>query len=844
MKNTKIHNSSGIKICDSIVMSVKKKSLNLRKPEAIAIAAAGYIAVILSFLNMFSFCYDESTVFLAAAGFSAFYITLTIIEGKALWLLTGSVLVFSACAYKALDRLVLGFQYVYNVIYSDSLETDIEYYKNLKPQLEEESVTILFVFGVWMLALVIYFFTVCHPNPILPLMVTFPIIEIGLYNGIEIPVFWGVVVIAYWLALLGMSTIDVGEYSGGNGGFVRKDNTFFPKRQMKLKVTEKCGIFIIAVIMLISMITYLIMQITGYERSEKINQKRRDISYAFSQFSFDDLASSLSKITSAFGFTIESKSHKLGTNSSIKYKNTTDLIATFHGQCSNAVYIKDYVGSVYSNNEWRDLNKSAYKDEIFSDFKEYEMYPQDFANTFTRYLAPLTETVSVNIESKLKNDKSFSPYGTERSDDLEYYRDTLVSSGKGKKQIYKFVEIGRDLLNELPANPVYRHDNSDIAAADLMQQSYRSFVYRNYLQLPDNKNMDEIRAAYSDILSLKGSANSAADKLRLLDMIRSKMTDTSDYTLSPGKTPSNRDFVNYFLTENHKGYCVHFATSGVILARMAGIPARYATGYIIVADDFNSDSHVVNDMFKIDVKDNRSHAWAEIYLDGFGWIPYEFTAGYSNSSIDHNKPNTTTTGITNVTTTTADVTTAPVSTTKRNSQHTTNNSTDAVTTSAAAATSSPGDGGSSSGIKIPLFVKRILAVIISIAAVIGFIMLRRHITVTVRQKRLNLGSGSHRIGYIYDYTERLLAELGIERNNMRYVEFAEYADKQLGGVHVKQGSLIKLTDIALHSGFGKTPPTADELKECLGTTDALAQSIYEKSGFFGRISLKYFKCII
>ena len=97
--------------------------------------------------------------------------------------------------------------------------------------MERDAVTTLFVFYMWLLArYVIYFFTICRPNPILPLLVTFPAIEIGLYNGIEISVFWEFLLSHTPLALLAMSIIDIGEYSGGNGGFIRKKQSVFPEK--------------------------------------------------------------------------------------------------------------------------------------------------------------------------------------------------------------------------------------------------------------------------------------------------------------------------------------------------------------------------------------------------------------------------------------------------------------------------------------------------------------------------------------------------------------------------------------------------------------------------------------
>ncbi|MBO5104198.1 MAG: hypothetical protein J6B74_03950, partial [Ruminococcus sp.] len=382
MKKKVLQNNNGVVICDSIVMSVRKKRPNLRKPEAVFIAVMGFVSVIMSFLGMFDFNYSHSTLIMSAVVFSAFYITLSIIGKRALWVILGSVLVFIFSAYRNITDIAQGFKYMYNIVYSDSYHTEISYYKSLPPAMEEQSVTALFVFCVWLLAIIIYFFTIYHPNPILPLIATFPILEIGLYNGIEIPVFWGIATVAYWLALLAMSTIDVGELSGGSGGFVRKDNVFFPKRQMRLKVTEKCGIFIVITTLIITAVSALFINFSGYKRSDELNRKRVEIRDAINSFSLENLAESVSRITSVFGFSFTYENHKLGTTDRLKFKNTTDLIVTVDQQYNGAIYLKEYTGSVYDDNSWADLSDSVYKNQLFSDFKNYEVYPQDFPSLF------------------------------------------------------------------------------------------------------------------------------------------------------------------------------------------------------------------------------------------------------------------------------------------------------------------------------------------------------------------------------------------------------------------------------------------------------------------------------
>lgn len=57
---------------------------------------------------------------------------------------------------------------------------------------------------------------------------------------------------------------------------------------------------------------------------------------------------------------------------------------------------------------------------------------------------------------------------------------------------------------------------------------------------------------------------------------------------------------------------------------MSGIPARYAEGYVMTEDDLK-DENLTQNGYKVEIKDNRAHAWAEVYLKEYGWVPFEFT---------------------------------------------------------------------------------------------------------------------------------------------------------------------------------------------------------------------------
>jgi hypothetical protein len=75
--------------------------------------------------------------------------------------------------------------------------------------------------------------------------------------------------------------------------------------------------------------------------------------------------------------------------------------------------------------------------------------------------------------------------------------------------------------------------------------------------------------------------------------------------------------IEAFLTRTHKGHCEYFATACVLLLRAQNIPARVATGFY--ASDWNPQSQ------SFTVRQCDAHAWAEVWLDGYGWLTLDPT---------------------------------------------------------------------------------------------------------------------------------------------------------------------------------------------------------------------------
>jgi transglutaminase-like putative cysteine protease len=97
------------------------------------------------------------------------------------------------------------------------------------------------------------------------------------------------------------------------------------------------------------------------------------------------------------------------------------------------------------------------------------------------------------------------------------------------------------------------------------------------------------------------------------------------YTLEP--PPLGANAVDDFVFETRKGFCEHFASSYVFLMRAAGVPARVVTGY--QGGEFNElGGYYI-------VRQSDAHAWAEVWLEGRGWVRVDPTAAVSPARVQN-----------------------------------------------------------------------------------------------------------------------------------------------------------------------------------------------------------------
>lgn len=108
-------------------------------------------------------------------------------------------------------------------------------------------------------------------------------------------------------------------------------------------------------------------------------------------------------------------------------------------------------------------------------------------------------------------------------------------------------------------------------------------------------------------------------------LVKNLLASQCVYTLHPGSCPSDQDPVLYFLLENKKGYCMHFASSAALLLRTINIPTRYTTGFVLDESDFKGGNVAA-------VTQAKAHAWVEVYVKGVGWVMIEATPGSGGAS--------------------------------------------------------------------------------------------------------------------------------------------------------------------------------------------------------------------
>ncbi|MGC9469661.1 MAG: transglutaminase domain-containing protein [Anaerolineae bacterium] len=142
-------------------------------------------------------------------------------------------------------------------------------------------------------------------------------------------------------------------------------------------------------------------------------------------------------------------------------------------------------------------------------------------------------------------------------------------------------------------------------------QDYPEAILSRYLQLPDSVP-ERVRTLARDLTAVEPTPYDRAVAIE-------QYLRQFPYTLDVPSLGPTEDIADYFLFELQEGYCDYYASSMVVLARAAGLPARLVIGYVSGSYDPIEARYVVTEA--------DAHSWPEIYFPGYGWIEFEPTGG-------------------------------------------------------------------------------------------------------------------------------------------------------------------------------------------------------------------------
>ncbi len=260
----------------------------------------------------------------------------------------------------------------------------------------------------------------------------------------------------------------------------------------------------------------------------------------------------------------------------------------------------------------------AYDPENYGDYLKKTDLGIKYLDLTTRYIFTPLKTVPGNDNF---DNKACEQYGADilAHDPLSYDSGYRVSYYRMNRDSVPFGNMLRSI--EAPDrarwDELSREHKSITGGVTYEDYSeYRKRVYRYYLS--ETVISDRLKDYLNDEMAgLEGT-----DKLTKLETILSSFDYTTETEELPRSVKSPSEYLDYLFFDSREGYCSHFATAFVLLARNMGFPARYVQGFCITDPESGN----------ITVTSGMAHAWPEVYIDGLGWIPFEPTPGKKRAS--------------------------------------------------------------------------------------------------------------------------------------------------------------------------------------------------------------------
>lgn len=224
---------------------------------------------------------------------------------------------------------------------------------------------------------------------------------------------------------------------------------------------------------------------------------------------------------------------------------------------------------------------------------------------------------------------------------IERFQNTLRGVPLGEPVAYDVI------LEPTQQSWIYALQLADFTASDIIQDRYytlhtekpvtQRFRYRMRSYLNNDTDLDLSGVLRARSLQLP-EEESNPESHQLAGRLRALSSSDADYANSVMRYFREQPFyytltppalgeasIDEFLFSTQQGFCEHYAGAFVYMMRAAGVPARVIVGYqggeINPFEDYTM------------VYQYNAHAWAEVWLEGQGWVRFDPTGAVAPERI-------------------------------------------------------------------------------------------------------------------------------------------------------------------------------------------------------------------
>lgn len=404
----------------------------------------------------------------------------------------------------------------------------------------------------------------------------------------------------------------------------RHQKTDATDRRMRQKLT----ILLILTGLVSGAVSYLYMPPQRYDKKKDDITQMKNSLVALSSWDSEDVFSWLKSHFN--GDAIDYGG--LGDRQEVTYTGETMLKLSGTVNNAHSLYLKGYVGDRYEDNNWTSLQEDP---EYQSDLEALERQGLTLDNWHANLYKEMGEPAKTSdwaMDTIRIRNVAFGygnyvvPYfPTDAFMTKENGRSTIEVPGIDYTVQYFLVYpniVRSDLLQGTFAFSGDAYWSEKWINDAPKRDKVKEFAQKYYLQVPES--LKGVCDDFKRYCGFDHQDEGSPDISNVLKLVELYITKDTEYTLSPGKTPSGRDTIEYFLNESKKGYCTYYASAAAILLRSMGIPTRYVEGMYVSREELTA---ATEKNVEILVPDSAAHAWIEVFNENYGFVMMEVTPG-------------------------------------------------------------------------------------------------------------------------------------------------------------------------------------------------------------------------